>query len=674
MMRNADNLGTARGSAAAIVRGAAVATLLLLLGASGCAYYNTFFLAKKYYNQALTEEKLNTTGKVSPSAVGNFDKSITQCAKILKRYPDSKWVDDALFLLGKAYYGKESFAEARRHLNTLVTNYPKSPFVTEGRFWMARTWLADGEYERARAEFAQIMVEAPNFPQGDQILLYTGDSYFREENYAAAAAAYGDMLDRYPRSEFRTAGLLGLGDAQYEARQYEEAGETFRRAVLASREPRVRFDARIKAARCLEQQDRFDEALDNYQAMTTELVSAELLDRILHGTEVIPLAPGSHQPGDETALDQLRYIDENGVEVIRNPAFAAQNPPGMSTTPNYDPNNLNDPRNPNSPNYDPNVSEAEARARVAAARTAGQYLSGNDGSRQAASQALAANPLSVELPRVMLRQGQVLSQLGEYEQAIDLLKAVNAAWPRTSESAEALFRIGYIQEVYLEDYDEAHSSYDAVRQQGQSIYADQASRRASGLAQLRALDAADSLKTGGDLRDKEAEKDFLAAELAYFQQDKPDKALEQYEIVEEKYPGSPFAARAAMARAWIFTNVMRDTTAGRFVYESILEKYPDTEQYRLVHQILTGEVLPDEPPVVVDTTLAEGFVGPLPEGVLREWPSFEAPEDSLDTGAAAEAAAEAAGPIRAKSRLVPEERTGLPRPVARKSGTGGGDR
>lgn len=47
----------------------------------------------------------------------------------------------------------------------------------------------------------------------------------------------------------------------------------------------------------------------------------------------------------------------------------------------------------------------------------------------------------------------------------------------------------------------------------------------------------------------EAERAFLGAELYMFQQDKPDKALEQYTLVEADFPKSSFAPRAALARA-----------------------------------------------------------------------------------------------------------------------------
>jgi hypothetical protein len=200
--------------------------------------------------------------------------------------------------------------------------------------------------------------------------------------------------------------------------------------------------------------------------------------------------------------------------------------------------------------------------------------------------------------------------MGETEEAIKTFRAITAAYPRTSEAAEAQYRIGYIHEVTLEDYAAARLAYDAVRQQGTSIFGDQAKRRADGLARLVALQAADTLKATPGSAPKDqveaAEKDFLAAELYYFQQDKADKALEQYALVEQNYPGTPFAARSALARAWILTFAMEDTAAGRQAYEQVMERYPRTEQAGIARQMLTGEAPVHARPVVVasDSLLA----------------------------------------------------------------------
>ena len=89
-----------------------------------------------------------------------------------------------------------------------------------------------------------------------------------------------------------------------------------------------------------------------------------------------------------------------------------------------------------------------------------------------------------------------------------------------------------------------------------------------------------------------------------------------------------------------------------------------------LHQILTGEILPEKRPAGADSMLAEGepMIGPLPEGVLPDSVATPSLEDSL-------VSADPLSPIGTKSRLAPVESARLPRPVSslEKKKAGGGN-
>jgi tetratricopeptide (TPR) repeat protein len=87
---------------------------------SGCIYYNTFYNAQKYFE----EEK--------------YKQSAEKCKKILERYPDSKYVDDALFIMGKSNYYLKKYDEAKSNLKRLVDFFPSSPFINEGYLFLGK--------------------------------------------------------------------------------------------------------------------------------------------------------------------------------------------------------------------------------------------------------------------------------------------------------------------------------------------------------------------------------------------------------------------------------------------------------------------------------------------------------------------------------------------------------
>ena len=81
--------------------------LLLLLLITNCVYYNTFYLAEKFYDEGIEEkQKAKETQRRGPSGNQKFDMTIEKCTRVLVRFPGSDYVDDALLLMGKAFYQK----------------------------------------------------------------------------------------------------------------------------------------------------------------------------------------------------------------------------------------------------------------------------------------------------------------------------------------------------------------------------------------------------------------------------------------------------------------------------------------------------------------------------------------------------------------------------------------
>src|SRR5262249_22993913 len=72
--------------------GAAAAAMLA--GSASCAFYNTYYLARKYYDRGtggapyVVERKTEGVG----GDVGNFNKAIDYSKKLIAQYPKSKWV------------------------------------------------------------------------------------------------------------------------------------------------------------------------------------------------------------------------------------------------------------------------------------------------------------------------------------------------------------------------------------------------------------------------------------------------------------------------------------------------------------------------------------------------------------------------------------------------------
>ncbi|HEU5394145.1 MAG TPA: outer membrane protein assembly factor BamD, partial [Candidatus Methylomirabilis sp.] len=134
----------------------AVAPLFVLLALGGCAYYNTFYLAKKYYGEGQRAQERATGDQPAPEAISKYEMTIRQCGKLLKDYPKSKYVDDAAYLLGASHYGKGDYPEALRKIQEFLNKHPKSPFVPDARFTQGLAHYRLKEYLEADSVFRSV--------------------------------------------------------------------------------------------------------------------------------------------------------------------------------------------------------------------------------------------------------------------------------------------------------------------------------------------------------------------------------------------------------------------------------------------------------------------------------------------------------------------------------------
>ncbi|HOD55113.1 MAG TPA: tetratricopeptide repeat protein, partial [Candidatus Cloacimonadota bacterium] len=112
--------------------------VLIILLLSSCAYYNTFYNAKQYFESA-QKKPLTNRNKPSSAAIEEYNKVIKKCGVILTDYKDSKWADDALFLLAKAlYFRGNNEIQALEKADDLLKFYPDSPFIPEAHILIAK--------------------------------------------------------------------------------------------------------------------------------------------------------------------------------------------------------------------------------------------------------------------------------------------------------------------------------------------------------------------------------------------------------------------------------------------------------------------------------------------------------------------------------------------------------
>ena len=152
--------------------------VLLLAGClaiSACVYFNTFYNAKKSFREAEKERRkheetyadwaFDQAGpelqqRRSPQADQLYDKAVRKASKVLDEYKESDLVDDAMFLIGRAYYWRGEYLNAQESFRDLETFFPSSPYFDQARYWRARCLEEQRIDDQAQSLYRVLLDEA----------------------------------------------------------------------------------------------------------------------------------------------------------------------------------------------------------------------------------------------------------------------------------------------------------------------------------------------------------------------------------------------------------------------------------------------------------------------------------------------------------------------------------
>lgn len=238
-----------------------LAMIALALAASSCAYYNTFYLARKYYFRA-TEGKPYVVERQTGQQSQNYSKAIEYSKKILGVYEDSKWVDDAYLLWARALIGRDDPLQTVSMLQDFSVRYPKSPLRAEATFYLGLAYRNARRHAQAVAEFDEFLAQAPKHELAPYAYLERARALVSLQRYAEAAASAGEVLSRYPRHSLVDQARTERAEARFQQGDHAGAREDYR--VLGSRAltDDERFRLLLREVDCLEAAHAFDDELE----------------------------------------------------------------------------------------------------------------------------------------------------------------------------------------------------------------------------------------------------------------------------------------------------------------------------------------------------------------------------------------------------------------------------
>ncbi len=234
--------------------------LLLLVGAlSDCAYFNTYTNAKKAFKEA-EDMPVDPAGKLTPQARRSYDTCVTKCQKLLDEFPDSKWVDEALFLMSKSYFRKKEYGRCLTRLDELSERFPEHPFREEALFLRGVAHLEREEESRAIAVLARLAETYPKSKHLAEAMYRGAEAEYQLGNWDAALDAFGKLLDRFDHSDWNDEARLKRGRIYVEREDHENAVLEFEKLAATARKRGLAFDGQMQQVESLIELRQLDEA------------------------------------------------------------------------------------------------------------------------------------------------------------------------------------------------------------------------------------------------------------------------------------------------------------------------------------------------------------------------------------------------------------------------------
>jgi len=130
-----------------------------------CVYFNTFYNAETSYRKALIiieESPITSEDKLPSQASKLLGEAIENSKLVIEDYPESKYVDDAIFIIGRASFLRDEVAVAEKHFEMILDLYPESRFYQLSEIWLAYTHFRMGMIDSAQVVLNKIYSREPS--------------------------------------------------------------------------------------------------------------------------------------------------------------------------------------------------------------------------------------------------------------------------------------------------------------------------------------------------------------------------------------------------------------------------------------------------------------------------------------------------------------------------------
>ncbi|PWB70006.1 hypothetical protein C3F09_09800, partial [candidate division GN15 bacterium] len=288
-----------------------VLLISLLLSAGGCVYYNTFFNARQAFDDA---EKVRKEKGVGSS--GGYQTAIDKALVVIEKHPNSKYYDDALYVLGVSYYYTNQPLKADRRCRELLANYPQSKYAKEMTLYLARAKLKLKEEDEAFKLFEEIFEGKYDKEYRAEAALELGQYQREQKDYPEAERYFRAVRDSLGNARQQKEAQKKLADSYFDSYKFAEALSGYLQVLGMKPDKNERYVALYRSAMCSYRLQRIPAGMDYLNKLIKDPLYYDSVT-----TLKIAVGQGYEYSGD---LTQAEATYEEAATLTRNQTSAAE--------------------------------------------------------------------------------------------------------------------------------------------------------------------------------------------------------------------------------------------------------------------------------------------------------------------------------------------------------------
>jgi tetratricopeptide (TPR) repeat protein len=205
-------------------------------------FFNVYYTAKEDFELAMEEyrtttlaaynkrlDSLNINASLSSGGKEQLNNVIKGASKVIQYRKNSRFIDDAVLLIGKSYYYLNDFLQAERKFNEFLSKLSSSELIDEARLFLGKTKLKLGQVKDAETILKKLVINSTDnsikseAAQDLAIYAVSKKDYETAIKYFEESVKFAPDSDKKAEKQYILAKIYSINKPLQAASQYKKA-------------------------------------------------------------------------------------------------------------------------------------------------------------------------------------------------------------------------------------------------------------------------------------------------------------------------------------------------------------------------------------------------------------------------------------------------------------------